>query len=167
MSVFENSVMVEQKKTPMRWAVEFVVLFAAICLTIAMILFFNLVLFLPAILLFVAFYLVHKYNFIEYEYTYIEGQLDIDRIYAKSRRKSVAKIDMEELIIIAPQGSRDVSNYERDNAVTARDCTSRLSDRKIYEAVYKNTKGTYRILFEPDENMLDLIAVRNPRKVVK
>lgn len=167
MSVFENTVMIQQKKTPMRWAIEILCLFAAICLTISMFLFFNPILFLPAALLYVAFYLVHKYNYIEYEYTYIEGQLDIDRIYAKSRRKSVAKIDMEDLILIAPEGSRDVSNYERDREIQVKNCTSYLPDKKHYDAIYKNTKGTYRILFEPDENMLDLIANRNPRKVVK
>lgn len=167
MSVFENTVMIEQKKTPMRWAVEIVILVAAICLTASMILFFNFVLFLPAVLLFIAFYLVHKYNFIEYEYTYIEGRLDFDRIYAKSRRKNVARIDMEELLIIAPEGSRDVSNYERDRDIKVRDCSTRLPDHKRYEAVYKNTKGSYRILFEPDDNMLDLISVKNPRKVVR
>ena len=169
MSVFENTTMIQQKKTPMRWAVEIVVLFAAICLTIAMILLFvsPLIFFLPTVLLFVAFYFIHKYNYIEYEYTWIEGQLDVDRIYAKSRRKSVAKIDMEDLIIIAPEGSREVSNYERDSTVTCRDCSTRLPENKKYEAIYKDTKGTYRILFEPDENILDLISVRNPRKVVK
>lgn len=167
MSVFENTVMIEQKKSPMRWAVEIVILFAAICLTIAMVLFFNPILFLPVVLLFIAFYLVHKYNFIEYEYTYIEGELDFDRIYAKSRRKSVAKIDMDDLIMIAPEGSREVSNYERDSSVSCKDCSTRLPENRKYEAVYKNTKGTYRILFEPDENMLDLISVKNPRKVVK
>lgn len=167
MSVFENSVMIVQKKTPLRWLIEGILLVAGICLLVAMILFFRPYLFLPVVVIFVAFYLVHKYNYIEYEYTYIEGQLDVDRIYAKSRRKSVAKIDMEDLILIAPEGSRDTSNYERDRQVIVKDCSSRMPDCKRYNAVYKNTKGTYRIIFEPDENMLDLIAVRNPRKVIK
>lgn len=166
MSVFENSVMVEQKKTPMRLALELVVLVAAILVTVGSLL-FNPVFLIIGILLFFAFYFVHKYNFIEYEYIYIEGQLDIDRIYAKSRRKSVAKIDMEDLIMIAPAGSREISNYERNNEVKKKNCTSCLPDRKIYDAVYKDKKGTYLIYFEPDENMLDLIAVRNPRKIVK
>lgn len=167
MSVFENTTMIEQKKTPMRWAVEIIVLVAAICMTAAMILIHPIIFFVPALLLFIAFYFIHKYNFIEYEYTWIEGQLDIDRIYAKSRRKSVAKIDMEDLIVIAPTGSRDVSNYERDSSVTVKDCSTRLPENRKYEAVYKDDKGTHRIIFEPDENILDLISVRNPRKVIK
>ena len=169
MSVFENTTMIAQKKTPMRWAVEIAVLFAAICMTISMILWIlsPIIFFVPTILAYIAFYFIHKYNYIEYEYTWIEGQLDIDRIYAKSRRKSVAKIDMEDLIIIAPEGSREVSNYERDSSVTVKDCSTRLPENKKYAAIYKDEKGTYRIIFEPDENILDLIIVRNPRKVVK
>ena len=166
MSIFENAVMIKQKKTPLRWALELLVLIGAICASVAVIL-FNPFLFAIPILLFIGYYLVHKYNYIEHEYTYIEGQLDIDRIYAKARRRSIAKIDMEDLIIIAPSGSREVSNYERDDHISKKNCSSCEPDHKVYDAVYKTDKGTFVIYFEPDENMLDLMTVRNPRKIVK
>ena len=167
MSVFENTTMITQKKTPARWAVEILVLAAAIAMTVVMVLIDPFIFFFPALLLYIGFYFVHKYNYIEYEYTWIEGQLDIDRIYAKSRRKNVAKIEVEDLLVIAPEGSRDVSNYERDSSVSVKDCSTRLPENKKYVAVYKDDKGTHRIIFEPEENILDLISIRNPRKVIK
>ena len=109
---------------------------------------------------------VVKYGDLEYEYTYIEGQLDIDRIYGKSRRKSMAKIDMEDLLLIAPEGSGELSSYERDPNVKRLDCSSLMPDHKKYKAVYKADKTTVIVTFEPDQNILDKIRVRNARKVI-
>ena len=42
---------------------------------------------------------------VEYEYLYINGELDVDKIFSKSRRKRAAVYTMEQLELMAPAGS--------------------------------------------------------------
>ena len=104
---------------------------------------------------------------IEWEYTYIEGRLSFARIKAKRKRKNVAKIEMEEVVLIAPSTAHELYNYHNNNQVSVKDCSSKQSGAKTYEVIYKNGSGLGDIIFEPDENMLDMICNRNAKKVIR
>ena len=166
MSIFENTVMIQRKRTVGRKAAEYISLFFAI-LSLAGIVMLNPFLFLtPTIVLAALYYFVHKYGEQEFEYTYIEGEIDFDRISGKSRRKSIAKIDMEDLLLIAPEGSHELDSYLTNPSAVKKDCTSGYPDRKHYCLVYKNGNEIGIIAFEPDENFLSIIRQKNMRKVI-
>ena len=39
---------------------------------------------------------------LEFEYLYVNGELDVDKIMSKTKRKRVARIDMDKVELIAP-----------------------------------------------------------------
>ena len=59
----------------------------------------------------------------EWEYTYYDGDLKFARIRAKSRRKNIAGIHMDDVLAIAPKGDRGIYKYETDSSVTYKDLT--------------------------------------------
>lgn len=166
MSIFENTVMVN--KRPSYWQVFFRYLFIVLAALCAFgTLFLSPLLFVTPTVLFLCFaYLLHNASDVEYEYTYIEGELDIDKIKAKRKRKKVAKIDLDELILIAPHGSDELNQYSRSSDCKRINATSRKQGKKIYDVVYHHDSTTELVSFEPNEKMLETIRTRHPRKVI-
>ncbi len=164
MSIFENTVLVEKKQT-LANKIGFTVLVVLTVFCLYVSLFISPILFAPAIAFGVFAYLVHSNSKIEYEYTYIEGRLSIARIKAKKKRKELAQIEMEEVLLIAPGSSHELDAYKNNQAVKSA-CVSGEKDAKIYQVVYKGKGGLNMMAFEPDRNMLEMIQGRNPRKVI-
>ena len=54
-----------------------------------------------------------------------------------------------------------------NNQLSVKDCSSKQPGAKTYEVIYKNGSGLGDIIFEPDENMLDMICNRNAKKVIR
>ncbi|MBQ4293540.1 MAG: hypothetical protein II754_02695 [Lachnospiraceae bacterium] len=163
MSIFENSVMIKARRSPMN------IFCTALlgCLTGAFLI--CTLLFHPFFIFGVfgsaaGFYAMLKYGDLEYEYIWIEGQLDVDRIYGKARRKTVARIDAEEIMLIAPEGDPELRHYEQE-ASRRPNCSSRIPGVKKWKIVYKGSRGIEVITFEPDQNILDLMKIRNGRKI--
>ena len=49
---------------------------------------------------------------IDYEYIYVDGQIDFDRITGKSKRKTMLRIDFEQVEIMAPSDSSALDSYK-------------------------------------------------------
>lgn len=103
----------------------------------------------------------------EWEYTYYDGDLRFARIRAKSKRKNLATIQMDDVIAIAPRGDRSIYKYETDRTVTYKDLTSGEKDAKVYAVICKGDKNIVRYEIEPDEELLDAIMVKYSRIVTK
>lgn len=121
----------------------------------------------PAFVCAIVWYFVAFRSYVEYEYTYYDGELRFAKIKNKSKRKSLGRVQMEDVIAFAPRGDRSVYKYENDKNLTYKNYTSGNADAKVYELVFKGEKGIGRYEFEPDENMLDAILVKYPRSVIK
>ena len=48
---------------------------------------------------------------VEYEYLYVNGELDIDAIYSKQKRKKMGSYDASELEILAPENSHELDSF--------------------------------------------------------
>lgn len=167
MNIFDNAVMVTRKQGLGNLIARYLCLvLAVVCLLVSIVIIPGILL-APAIILFAVWYWMKQSSLIEYEYTYIEGELAIDRIKAKRKRKKIAKIDMDAVMMIAPIGSDELRDYENNKNMVVKDCSSRMQGRKLYEVVYRKDSDLLGIIFEPDDNMLTIIQSRNPRKVVK
>ncbi len=103
----------------------------------------------------------------EWEYTYYDGDLRFARIRAKSRRKNIASIHMDDVVAIAPRGDRSIYKYETDRSVVCKQLTSGEENAKVYDVICKSDQGFVRYEFEPDEEMLDAIMVKYARIVTK
>lgn len=118
-----------------------------------------------AIVIIVMVYLWPKLN-VEYEYIFVDGQIDFDRITGKSRRKTMLRIDLEEVDIIAIQGSHSLDPYKNIKCVKM-DFSSGSNDAKPYIAIVNKDGKKYMIAFEPNELMLTMIRQKSPRKLAQ
>lgn len=101
---------------------------------------------------------------IEYEYVYVDGQIDFDRISGK--RKTLLRIDMEQVEMIAPEGSHALDGFTHVQCET-KDFSSGDKAVKPYIIIVNVKEKKYRIAFEPSEKMLTLMRQKSPRKVAQ
>ena len=167
MSIFENTVLVDKKVSMVNVILRYLCIALAIFCVLVSIIVYPGILLVPAIIFAVFWYLLKIASQIEWEYTYIEGRLSFARIKAKRKRKNIAKIEMEEVVLIAPPTAHELYNYHNNNQLSVKDCSSKQPGAKTYEVIYKNGSGLGDIIFEPDENMLDMICNRNAKKVIR
>lgn len=163
----EKLVIVPKRKTTAKKILN-ITWFVLACLMLVLSMWVNPILFfIPAVVFGVLWYYTGFKGDIEYEYTYYDGELRFARIKAKSRRKGIAKVQMEDVLAFAPKGDRSVYKYENDRNLPCKNIASGNSDARVYELVCKGEKGLLRYEFEPDEEMLDEIMVKYPRSVIK
>ncbi len=101
---------------------------------------------------------------IEYEYVFVDGQIDFDRITGKAKRKTVLRIDMEQVELVAPEGSHALDGYTHVQ-FEKKDFTSGDKNAKPYIIIANKEDKKYRIAFEPSEKMLSMIKQKGPRKL--
>lgn len=101
---------------------------------------------------------------IEYEYVFVDGQIDFDRIVAKSKRKTLLQVDMEQIEIVAPAGSHALDSYANIQLET-KNFSSGDQSVKPYIIIASLEDKKYRIIFEPSEKMLAVMKQKSPRKI--
>ena len=104
---------------------------------------------------------------IEYEYLYVNGTLDIDRIYAKRKRKSAASYELSQMEIFAKKDSPRLEPYTGNGITKVRDFTSGSPDREdqVYGFVISYKGNRELVYIEPNEKMLKDIRARNTSRV--
>lgn len=108
-------------------------------------------------------FLFPKLN-IEYEYVFVDGQIDFDRITGKAKRKTMLRIDLEQVEIIAPEGSHALDSYNNMD-FEKKDFSSGDKTIKPYIIIGNKDGKKIRIAFEPNEKMLSMIKQKSPRKL--
>ena len=123
--------------------------------------------FLPAgIVLAVGCYFLVPGLDLEYEYLYVNGEIDIDKIMAKQRRKRCASYDVANLELAAPTGAAALDRYLQQKDVRVRDYTSRRPNVDSWTLVFNSRKGWEPVKLELDEEIIGDIRRRAPRKVM-
>lgn len=103
---------------------------------------------------------------LEFEYLYVNGELDIDKILSQKSRKKAASYNIaENMELVAPWDSHEMDYYRKGYQGKIVDFSSGRADVKVYAMVYGGEKGTEIVLFEPDEVMLRDMQRIAPRKV--
>lgn len=105
-----------------------------------------------------------KFN-VEYEYLYVNGELDIDAIYSKQKRKRVGSFDMAELEILAPENSHALDFYKNNKSLKVLDFTSGNPQAKAYMLVMNGDKERKSVKVELDDVIVNDIRRIAPRKV--
>ncbi|NLJ97478.1 MAG: hypothetical protein GX321_10040 [Clostridiales bacterium] len=101
---------------------------------------------------------------VEYEYVYVDGQLDFDKISGKAKRKTMLRIDFENVDIMAPINSHALDGYN-NMQIDKKDFTSLNKDIKPYAIIANVDNKKMKILFEPNEKMIKMIKQKSPRKI--
>lgn len=101
---------------------------------------------------------------VEYEYQYFNGDIDIDKIMHKERRKNVFSANIKDMELLAPSGTPKLDSYGNASVY---DFTSGYGNAPVYEMIIAENGVTKRVLFEPDDKMVEGIWMQAPRKVVR
>lgn len=102
---------------------------------------------------------------LEYEYLYVNGELDIDKIMSKQKRKRVARYDMKNVEILAPKKSHELDYHKGNKNLKVRDFSSGEENANIFGMVVKGDKAMELVYFEPNEAILKDIQRIVPRNV--
>lgn len=124
----------------------------------------NVIFIVLGVLLFVATYFIFQELDLEYEYLYVNGDLTVDKIMGKSTRKQCVNITMDQIEVVAPVKSFHLSEYKNSKA-SVLDYSSGKADAVLYEMYFRGKKGLTKMIFEPNDKMLEGMRMLSPRKV--
>lgn len=106
-------------------------------------------------------YLLVQGRYVEYEYTFTNGELDIDKIIAQKKRK--------ELLTVEVRTFSDFGKYsfdmEETEDMTVVYATDNIISNEYYADFEHKEYGRTRLIFVPDEKMLDNIKKFLPAKL--
>ena len=108
-------------------------------------------------------YFVYLNASIEYEYLYVDKEISIDKVLAKSRRKKAGSYSLEQMEIFAPLNSHRLDSY-RNRQLKTQDYSSGIAAQpeKRYMMIWN---GDTKIILEPNAEMVKAIQSVAPRKV--
>jgi len=129
----------------------------------------------PIIISFVVFgaatygcYIAKNNQRIEFEYTFTNGELDIAKVIANTKRKHLLTVKAKDFDIIAPTTH---DSYQKVKANPNSDkkvyrCFLNKKDTKLYYGLFSKEGMKGLLIFEPSEEMMKLIKIYNPRNVI-
>lgn len=108
-------------------------------------------------------YFVNLLTDLEYEYLYLDRELVIDKIMAKSKRKRVTTYSVDRMEIVAPIKSYHLDSY-KNRSVKVKDYSigEELKPDLRYAIYYE---GGVKLLLSPSEELIKAIKNVAPRKV--
>ncbi len=108
---------------------------------------------------------MHLNTELEYEYLYVDKELTVDKVMAKTKRKRVAVYTVEKMEIVAPVKSWHLDNYKNRNDKEV-DYSSREVKQPDTRYVFYY-EGRQKVIFEPNEDLVKAMQFAAPRKVFK
>lgn len=120
--------------------------------------------FIGAIVFGVGAYFVRMFTDLEYEYLYLDKELVVDKIMAKTRRKRVATYHLDRIEVLAPIKSYHLDNFRNRNVTKQKDYSigEELQPDRRYLMFYE---GGEKITLSPSEELIKLMKNVAPRKI--
>ena len=125
---------------------------------------FVFIIFLPvALAAGVGAYFLNMYTDLEYEYLYLDKELSVDKIMAKSKRKRVGTYSIDRMEVFAPVFSYHLDNF-KNRQVKEKDYSigEVLQPDGRYAMYYE---GGEKIILSPNEELVKALKNVAPRKV--
>ena len=98
---------------------------------------------------------------LEYEYIYYNGDIDIDVIKGKIKRKRMFSVNAKTLEVLAPTGSIELQQFSN---LKSYDCSTNTGNQ-TYEMVFMKGDRKVKVIFEPKESIVQGMRLFAPRKV--
>lgn len=92
-------------------------------------------------------------SYIEYEYTFTNGELDVDKITAKKKRKALISVEVNKFTDFGKY-SDDIDEPENMTVVISSD---NIASHEYYADFQHEDYGLTRLVFAPNEKILDNI----------
>ena len=120
-------------------------------------------LFFAAVVIFVA-YKFSQTTDVEFEYCLVNGDIDVDKIFAKKRRKRYVSVSAERIEKIVPVESEELKT-RKDIKKTY--FAAKNKNDANYAVVFKGNSGMEKLIIADDENVMLHLLMAMPRKVEK
>ena len=124
---------------------------------------FPLALIVPVIVIAAVVFLIRRLD-VEYEYLYVNGDLDIDKIMHKAKRKRMFSANVSNMELLAPESAGELNQYRNARVV---DLSSGAPDARRYVFVTAENGQVTKLIFEPDDTIIEGSWMLAPRKVIK
>lgn len=161
MNDFYTEQLVKKKTTGSSIMIKVLMILLTI-VSFAVILFIPFGIILPVIMITVDVFVFRGQN-LEFEYLYVNGDLDIDKIMGKVKRKRVFSAAISDLEILAPSGSEEVKRIQVTKTLNF---SSFDSEKKTYDLIVQQNGQKIKVIFEPNDIILNGYKMLAPRKVV-
>ncbi len=102
---------------------------------------------------------------LEFEYLLVNQELDVDKIFSKSKRKKAAQFDLGKMELFAPLQSGRLARYNGDPKVKVKDYSSGSKGPGVYAMMVREEGQLCKVLLEPDKQMLEGMLKTYPHKV--
>jgi hypothetical protein len=99
---------------------------------------------------------------VDYEYVFVDGQIDFDRIIAENSRKTMCRTDLEKVEVVAPEGSHALDAFQN---IPLQDYSSGSEEDRHFIIVAKGQKGNIKIRFTPNERLLEQMKMKSRSKI--
>lgn len=99
--------------------------------------------------------------YVEYEYTFTNGELDIDKIIGKKKRVSLISVSIKQFTDFGKY-SEDMEETEDMTVVVASD---NIASHEYFADLIHEEHGKTRIVFAPDERILENVKKSLPGKL--
>lgn len=153
-----------QKKTPSIFKVSRLVSLILMIAFLIPALLGIILAFIPVLICGISFYFLNMYQSVEYEYLYVDKELQIDRILGKTKRKRMETLDINALELMAPENSPELTKMTNGNSMgnkVKKDYSSGIKKDNNYIMVIEGKQ----IVFEPTQELVKAIKMIAPRKV--
>lgn len=110
-------------------------------------------------------YILIKSQNLEFEYSYTNGELDIDKIMGRRRRQHILSVRVRTFDIFAPMTAEFEREFTSNTIIHTEDVSSSPKAPNRWFAKYVDNEGrTTLLIFEPNERMIAAIAGMIPHK---
>lgn len=117
--------------------------------------------FLALIGLICLFIFLYRHSKVEYDYCYFQGDLDVDKVFDKSSRKSYLSVNISEAEIVAPLKSDRISGFGKLKIL---DVSSGEKEDLRYAAVLHHNGIKTLLIIQANNKLLDAIYRTIPSK---
>lgn len=125
----------------------------------------NILLELILIGLAVLMFFVKKRFYIEYEYVFTNGDIDIDKIIEMKKRKRAYEFNIKDVELLVPVESDEYKDHTKSPDTKVENFVVKGCEKKVYAAFLKKSAIENEIRFTPDEKFIELCFMKNPRAV--
>ena len=158
MSDLYSEFLVKKEPTPKDALVKYGMIALTVLLALAG-LFMMPLLLIAAVAVGIASYFIVPRTDLEFEYLFVNGELDIDMIMAKSKRKKAKSISLAETDLNAPLKSSRMDYYNSNTQMKTLDYSSGNPEHKRLAVITRDKGQVYRIVIEPNDEMT--LAIKN------
>jgi len=107
-----------------------------------------------ALVFFIAYKIISSMN-VEYEYSVTNGDLDIDKVISKRRRKKMVSLKLRDVEYFAPFEGEHIRVAEDASIKRIYDASSGLDAPRLHFIIYYYNSEKTLLLFEPTDEMID------------